>query len=142
MDTVKGMIMQSSGRAGYLEDLYEVVQNRLPMYKSTGWGGVPYYSAPSRAGRCICTGILDRLADMYKEEIEVASMFVVPDDAAGCREDLIEAIKLNIIDQKKYSFETLSARFYPFPYSHKKFTQCRHIFIIALLILLGLEEAI
>ena len=61
---------------------------------------------------------------------------------AICREDLIEAIKLNIIDQKKYSFEALSARFYPFPYSHKKFTQCRHIFIIALLILLGLEEAI
>ena len=142
MDTVKGMIMQSSGRVGYLEDLYEVVQNRLPMYKSTGWGGRPYYSAPSHAGRCICAGILERMTETYRDEIEVASMFIMPDDAVGCREDLIEAIKLNIINDHVDSYRNLSARFYPFPYTHKTFVQCRHIFIIALLILLGLEEAI
>ena len=74
-------------------------------------------AAPSRGITRACSGILESVhTKPYTDYVDTASLlvganFAVDEESEGRRRDLVQAIKLNLIDRKEYPFSLLQRKF-------------------------------
>jgi hypothetical protein len=94
---------------------------------------------PSRGVTRACGGLLESVKTYpYTEYMEMAALTVGKDWEEEARQNLAEAIRLNLINQKEYPFEMLQRR-YQLPCSRKVFRKEARIYVNVLSGLCGFE---
>ena len=94
---------------------------------------------PSRGVLRACSGIIESVdSSPYSEYMLLAESAVGRDWAPAARAQLIEAIKLNLINRKEYSFDRLQRR-YRLPCCQKTFSRECRLYVRILSGLCGFE---